>query len=46
MGGGKIDLTRVVHRSYKVQKVETKEDLSAIRNKYNNWVNKHLGFKS
>ena len=34
------------HASYKVQKVETKEDLSAIRNKYNNWVNKHLGFKS
>ena len=32
--------------TYKVQKVETKEDLSAIRNKYNNWVNKHLGFKS
>ncbi len=32
--------------TYKVQQVETKEDLSAIRNKYNNWVNKHLGFKS
>ena len=34
------------HASYKVQQVETKEDLSAVRNKYNNWVNKHLGFKS
>ncbi len=32
--------------TYKVQQVETKEDLSAIRNKYNNWVNKHLGFKT
>jgi hypothetical protein len=32
--------------TYKVQQVETKEDLSAVRNKYNNWVNKHLGFKS
>ena len=31
---------------YQAQQVETKEDLSAIRVKYNNWVNKNLGFKS
>ena len=34
------------HASYKVQQVKTKEGLSAIRNRYNNWVNKRLGFKS
>ena len=32
--------------SFKAQKVETKEDLSSIRAKFNNWANKELGFKT
>ena len=32
--------------SFKVQKVETKEDMASIKAKFNNWANKELGFKT